>query len=185
MNIDLALPDNTNNENHTEEFLKLVMANQHRIKAFIRIMMPNISDADDIMQETMLVMWRKFSDFQPETNFVSWAVKIAHLQILSFRKTNRNKRLLFNEELFEDFSSNAIEIIENADTRVEALRYCVKKLDKNDQKLIQMRYEADQTAKNMAEKTGINLKTLYRAITKIQYLLHSCIQRRLLAEDKE
>ncbi len=52
------------NNKKTKIFLSLLMANQRRINSYILSVVPNFSDADDIMQETISVMWRKFDRFE-------------------------------------------------------------------------------------------------------------------------
>ncbi len=53
------------------EFLRLIMANQKPIYALILGMIPNRDDAEDIFQETVLVMWSKFDSFERGTSAVS------------------------------------------------------------------------------------------------------------------
>ena len=73
----------------TNEFLRLLMANQKRIYAFILATVPNRQDADDLFQETVLLMWSKFDDFQRGTSFVAWGITVAKYQILSVRSATR------------------------------------------------------------------------------------------------
>lgn len=101
--------------NGTERFLKLFVPNQNRIYAFILSLVANRSDADDIMQETTVVMWRKFHKFTLGSNFASWGVRIAHYTILDFRKRNRNAPLQFNDRIFEAFKTCAVSMIDDTD----------------------------------------------------------------------
>ena len=71
--------DNTNAG--YEAFLQLLTANQSRIMGFILAMVPNRSVADDILQETTLLMWEKFKNFQDGTNFTAWGISIAKNKI--------------------------------------------------------------------------------------------------------
>jgi RNA polymerase sigma-70 factor (ECF subfamily) len=69
--------DEQNNNSDNKDFLRLLMANQNRIYAFILTLVPNWSDADDIMQEAAETMWSKFQQSQPINNFSAWGIKIA------------------------------------------------------------------------------------------------------------
>ncbi len=160
----------------------MLMSNQHRIHAFIQIMVPVRFDAEDIMQETIMVMWRKFDQFQLGTNFVSWAVKIAHLQIKHFRGKNAAGRLQFCDAIHEKFSDYAGEMHQRVDFHKEALRECLMKLEDGDRDLIEMRYDPDESAKTVARRYGISLKKVYRSVSRIQCVLLRCIRRRLAEE---
>ncbi|MFT5300710.1 MAG: RNA polymerase sigma-70 factor (ECF subfamily) [Mariniblastus sp.] len=45
------------------QFIGLLMEHERRIYAYIRTLMGNSSDADDVLQETSMVMWDKFPQF--------------------------------------------------------------------------------------------------------------------------
>lgn len=55
-----------------DRFLRLLLKSQSSIYAFILVLVHDQNDADDIMQETVTLMWRKFSTFEPGTNFTAW-----------------------------------------------------------------------------------------------------------------
>jgi RNA polymerase sigma-70 factor (ECF subfamily) len=78
----------------SELFLKLLMSNEVRIFSYILRLVPNLADAEDIMQETAGIMWRKFDQFQRTTNFVAWAVEIAHYRILDYRRRERRSPIM-------------------------------------------------------------------------------------------
>jgi DNA-directed RNA polymerase specialized sigma24 family protein len=46
------------------------MLNDKSIYVYILSLVSNTNDADDIMQETAAVLWRKFSEFNPDMAFV-------------------------------------------------------------------------------------------------------------------
>lgn len=64
------------------QYIRLLSAHYVRIKSFIFTMLPNESDADDVMQETSITLWKKFNDFQSGTDFVAWPVTIAKYKAL-------------------------------------------------------------------------------------------------------
>ena len=65
-----------------EEFVRLFVAHEGRLRAFIRALLPTWADVDEVMQETSLVAWRKFARFERGTNFMAWAATIARFEAL-------------------------------------------------------------------------------------------------------
>ena len=61
----------------TEQFVSLILANQLRIHGFIRSLVPNHADVEDLFQQTSIVLWRKFKDYEAGTNFAAWAMRVA------------------------------------------------------------------------------------------------------------
>ena len=61
----------------TDAFLELYAAAQRRVYAYIRTQVLSSADADDVMQDATTVLWRKFDQYQPGTDFVRWACRVA------------------------------------------------------------------------------------------------------------
>ena len=95
------------NSKRTEVFLSLLMANQRRINSYILSLVPNFSDADDIMQETITVMWRKFEGFEIGTDFAGWGLKVAYYCILNYRKNKGKDKLVFSDTIFRQIQDVA------------------------------------------------------------------------------
>ena len=108
----------------TNEFLRLLMANQKRIYAFILAMVPNHGDAEDLFQETVLQMWSKFGGFTRGTSFAAWGIAVARYQILNARKRHSTRQLRFSRIALEllqadrDFSLAQDWSVNGADTLV-------------------------------------------------------------------
>ena len=49
----------------SEEFLDCLMRHQRRIYGFVYTLVPNRTDAEDILHDTVLVLWRKWADYDP------------------------------------------------------------------------------------------------------------------------
>ena len=48
-----------------------------------------------------LVMWRKWDQFDPETEFMNWARVIARFEVLKFRRTMGRDRHVFHGDLMK------------------------------------------------------------------------------------
>src|SRR3974390_1738112 len=84
-----------------DAFVRLLGQNQRRVFLYVMSLVPNWNDAEEIIQEPNLVLWRGFARFQQGTNFAAWACKIALHQVLSWRKRVRRDRLEFSPAFLE------------------------------------------------------------------------------------
>jgi RNA polymerase sigma-70 factor, ECF subfamily len=166
----------------TNEFLRLLMANQKRIYAFILATVPNHQDADDLFQETVLLMWSKFDDFQRGTSFVAWGCTIARYQILSVRKQHSVRSLRFSEMALELLHSESGPVLEQIDSRTQALRTCIRKLSPRDYELICLRYQDEVAAKSIAQRMGQSVQSIYKRIARIHEALLRCVRRTIRSE---
>ena len=65
------------------------------------IMVHNQSAAEDLLQETVTIMWEKFDQFEEGTNFAAWAIAIARNKSLEYLKENHKTKKLFTDATYE------------------------------------------------------------------------------------
>ncbi len=165
-----------------EAFLHLYATCHYRILAYILSLVPNETDAEDLMQETTMVMWRKFKQFEMGTDFVAWGMAIARYEVLDARKRQKSM-MFFDDEVLQALEADSLYMIKQSDSSLDILKACLDKLCKNDQQLIYLRYFEDHSIKNISSRTGRNLKTVYRTIARIHDNLLECLRRQLQKGD--
>ena len=170
--------------NKSSNFFRLYLQSQRRLYAYILMLVPNCSDADDILQQTSSIMWEKFDTFEPGSNFGAWAVQIAKFLIMDHFKKQKRSRVIFKDSLLETFAESAIDFTRNIDKRLAFLRKCVEKLSFGDRNLIAERYERGQKIKDIAEKSNRSVHGLYKTINRIHHSLLNCVRRHMLAEER-
>lgn len=165
-------------ESH-DDFMRLFVQVQPRLHAYIRALVPNRCDAEEILQETGVVLWRRFGDFELGTDFARWASRVAKLQVLAFYKKNKRNVLCFSPAFIETMADEAV-VTQEASPYVEALQVCLAKLDEVDRELIRRRYESStRTARQVARDQGWAETTVYNALARIRRNLLRCVQRAL------
>jgi len=145
--------------------------------AFIIMLIPNRSDAEDVMQETITLMWEKKSDFITGTDFVAWGIRIAHYKILNYRKKAvNNRQMIINDELFKKFEKRASERSGHVEEILYKLDDCVKKISGPDRELIYMRYSKEISIKEISSRINKSIRSVYLNLSRIHGLLLQCIE---------
>ncbi|MBN2376934.1 MAG: sigma-70 family RNA polymerase sigma factor [Sedimentisphaerales bacterium] len=166
-----------------DQFVRSLLINEKRIYAFILTLVFNRADAEDIMQDTASVMWRKYKETDSIADFAAWGIRIAHYKVLEFRKKQyKKKQIQFNPELFEEIVGGAQSVNDELDARMEALRNCLTKLGKRERRLLMMRHEQNATAGSVAKRLGISTDSVYKALPRIHDILLRCIRRTLISK---
>ena len=176
-------PGNQAENRQGRSFLRLYQANELRIYGFIRSLVPDWSEADDIMQETTAVLWSKFDQFTIGTDFVSWALRVARYEVLGYLKKKKTAKLRFSSQTVEAIADKATEASGKTDVRRDALRNCISKLKEKDRKLLLLRYEIGATTRSVAKRIGRSVSTVYKALNDIHIQLLHCIRRTLALEN--
>lgn len=167
-----------------EQFARLFAENRHRLFRYIRALVPHRTDAEDVFQETCVVLWREFGNFRPGAEFLPWALAIAFNQVRSHRHRRRQARLFFSEAFLEELAAEAGTMVEELTQRSEALQQCFQKLHRRDRELVTACYSSESTIKETADELGRPLNTVYKALQRIRRGLYECIQRRVAAESR-
>jgi RNA polymerase sigma-70 factor, ECF subfamily len=63
--------------NRYDEFVELLQRSTGQILAYLNAILLNFNDAEDVFQESCVVLWQKFDEFESGTNFLAWALRIA------------------------------------------------------------------------------------------------------------
>jgi RNA polymerase sigma-70 factor, ECF subfamily len=165
-----------------EQFLRLFMESERRIYAFIVSVLPNLTDADDVLQETSLILWKKFEQFQPGTDFVAWACRTAQYEVLKFYEKQGRSRLKFDLDELETLQKEVVSMGPLIESQHAALARCLEQLHPRDRDLLKRRYVDDAAPKQIAEQVGRSIDAIYKAMTRIRDGLLNCIQRKLRKE---
>jgi len=165
-----------------KDFMGLIVSSQKHIFSYIITMVPNNSDAEDILQDTMTIMWRKFDEFERGSNFVAWGITIAKYRILKYREKTINSKLHLDDDVLELLEKQSGGLLEKLDNRLDVLKNCVKKLTRKESNLIRMRYEKNQSFRTIAASVGLSSTAVFKTISQIHCKLMRCINRTLFTE---
>ena len=175
------MSESDSQSDNREEFTREFTRHQRNIYVFIRSLVSNASDADELWQQTNLALWRKYDSFQPGSNFRAWAQKVAFFEITNHYARKREASN-FDASVLEALASEVEKRSLHYEHRLEALRMCIDKLRPHDRELIEAKYATNPTAKDLGQRFGRSAKAIYKALARIRTALLECVQRRLTQE---
>lgn len=161
------------------EFVGQITRSQRQLHSFILSMVWNPAEADDVLQETNLVLWEKVSEFNPDRPFLPWAMRFAQFQALAWIKRRQRQRLVFDDDLARLLADEAVQEELTFEERREALATCLQKLPAEQRDLIARRYEPDSSVNALAAASGTTPKAVSDRLRRIRQTLLQCIQRTL------
>ena len=65
----------------------MLARHQSQLFGYIYSLVRDLDDADDLFQQTSLVLWDKFDLFDPSRSFVGWACGVARYEVLNFLRS--------------------------------------------------------------------------------------------------
>jgi RNA polymerase sigma-70 factor, ECF subfamily len=165
-----------------DAYVRLLGQNQRRVTMYVLSLVPRWNDAEEIIQETNLVLWREFDRFEPGTNFAAWACKVAFHQVLAWQKRRGRDRLRFTPEFLEVVAGETAAAAERLEERGRMLEGCLRKLPNDQRELVRLRYTENCSIDDMARQLDRTATAIYRALSRVRNTLHECVTRSLAQE---
>src|ERR687886_687901 len=81
------------------EFAEYLRRDQSRLYGYIHSLVRDLNDADDLFQQTALILWKKFGEFDRRLSFFAWACGVARLEVANFLRGRSRQRLYFSDDL--------------------------------------------------------------------------------------
>jgi len=135
----------------------LIQRYQDKLRRYIlRIAGGVQNDADDILQDVFIKVYKNLNDYDPKLKFSSWIYRITHNETISFlRKINR-KPTTYNFEIDavkvktieEDLTLD--QKLDNAKVKENLLKI-INNLDKKHQEVVMLRYVEDKDYQEISD----------------------------------
>jgi RNA polymerase sigma-70 factor (ECF subfamily) len=166
-----------NNQPDCEDFVQRFVAVQARLYGYIATLVPSRADADELFQQTSLVLWRKHGEFDPSRDFLRWACGIAHNLIRNFRKQHRRERVALSDALLDRLASLRDTARQRLDAQLEWLVRCLDELPPHQRETLELCYLGGQPIGEVAAQQQLSPGVLYKRLDRIRWGLVDCIRR--------
>ena len=167
------------NNERNELFIRLLAEYERKLTRYVMALVPRIADAEDILQESKLVMWREFPKFEEDSNFNAWARKVIFYRILNYRKVKKkdSERYVFSDAFFEVLGEEYESGEERREKQFKQLQKCIGNLQPEHKTMIMLRYYEGEPIEGMADTIGRTVAACYKTLSRIRLNLRKCLQK--------
>ncbi|MFH6605113.1 RNA polymerase sigma factor [Maribacter algicola] len=163
-------------DTQAKAFETLVDTYKERLYWHIRRIVLNHDDADDVLQNTFIKVYRNIDGFKGDSKLYSWMYRIATNESLSFLKSKSRKLGVNNEELQERMVDNLqADVYFEGDEIQLKLQKAISILPEKQKLVFNMRYYEELKYEEIAEILQLTvggLKASYHlAIKKLEEFL--------------
>ena len=166
-------------------FDELLASHRTELYAFSFSICRNYHDAEAILQQTSLIAWQKFAQFQTGTSFGKWARAILYRAAMNHVRAQKRLPILCDEETLEALS-DAYERVDEAmkrDRLFEVLEHCLGRLSPSHYQALRLRYYEDRDTAYLARVLQRSAEAVDVMMFRIRQQIGKCI-RAALAEDE-
>jgi len=172
----------TLNAQHHDQFLCLFAEHEAALRTFVRSIVPSLADASEILQDTSVVLWQKFDEFDARRDFRKWAFGVARYEALRYLRDRVRDRHVFDDALVDRLADDAMAADQRHEAQREALEQCLKKLPAARREMVLAAYTKGTRMDELAAGRGQTAMSLYKMLHRIRQTLLECVRRRVARE---
>jgi len=163
-------------EGNESAFNRLAIKYQDKIYWHARRMTGNHLDADEILQEVLIVLYNKLKLFEFKSSLYTWIYTITNTRCLNIIKKNNLRKILGLGEIInvKDESQN-LEIDLERKQKLESIEKALQKLPVKQREVFVMRNYNEMSYEEISQITGKTVGALkanhFHALNKIKELI--------------
>ncbi len=164
-------------ESKTREqgFRQLMSKYQERLYWHVRRMVKTHEDADDVLQNTFVKVYRNLDKYRSDSKLYTWLYRIATNESLNhFRKIERNKSISLDDESSNIYGLESDNYFDGTEAQIK-LASAINTLPEKQKIVFNLRYYDEMPYKDMSEvlSTSVGaLKASYHlAVKKIEKII--------------
>jgi len=168
-------------EGRLDEFVRLFTSHEVRLRAFAMSLIVNYADAEDVLQQANLTLWKKFDQFAPGSDFMAWAGRVVYLEVQRHRRTQAKTKLQFGDAFLDAVASAAAsgELMSELADRERLLSDCIAKLQPEHRAMLRARYDEGISVERMADLFNRSGQAVHSVLSRIRRALFDCVSRSL------
>lgn len=165
-----------------QRFIRLFLASEPELRRYLAALVPNLDDAQEVIQETATVLWEKFDQYDPSLPFTPWACRFGLNIAKQWLARQRRWASILREDLATQLVRRREALDVQIDGRLRHLERCVDKLPPTQRSLIEGYYSRRLGVERLAAESGRSADAVYKALQRIRHALQDCIERALREE---
>ena len=169
-----------------DRVLKAALDCRVELIAYARSLLGSYAAAEDAVQDAMLVVVKKFDQFQEGTSILAWCRSIVRIEVLRSRQRQQRERSLV-ERLLDDAIDAAFDEFQTSRHRdltdgwQEALGRCLERVPERGQGVLRARFVDELSYQQIGERVGMTIEAVRKALFRLKRQVRSCIETRLRA----
>jgi RNA polymerase sigma-70 factor (ECF subfamily) len=162
-----------------ECFAVLMDRHLHAVKRHVIAMLHNTVDADDLVQEVLLKVWRSLSSFRSEASFRTWMTRVAINEVLQwYRRERRRSRHQSPDDLdsFPSFCDTPHHHFARAEAR-QHVRRALARLPRKYREVLVLREFNELSMRETAHSVRASIPAVKSRLFRARALLSSSLQQ--------
>ena len=159
-----------------QRFLSLFLRSEREIFRYVAVLVPNVADAEDIVQQTAVALWERFDAYDPAQPFTPWACRFALNKARQWIERRQRWQALLECGLAEELAQRREELRPELECRLKHLEGCLGKLPEDQRSLVEGYYYRRKGIEKLAEDSRRTVAATYKTLQRVRRALQVCIE---------
>jgi RNA polymerase sigma-70 factor, ECF subfamily len=159
-----------------QRFLSLFLRSEREIYRYVAVLVPNVADAEDIVQQTALALWEKFDAYDADQPFTPWACRFALNKAKQWIERRQRWQALLEGGLVEELAQRREELRPELEVWLKHLEGCLNKLPEEQRSLVEGYYYRRDPIEKLSTASRRTVAATYKTLQRVRQALQSCIE---------
>jgi RNA polymerase sigma-70 factor (ECF subfamily) len=166
----------TNDESQAQ-FLRLFLPSEREVFRYVAALVPNIGDAEEIVQQTAVELWKNFDQYDARQPFTPWACRFAINIVKRWAASRKRWQAFLEVGLAEELVSRRDQLRQQFENRLMHLDQCLEKLPPEQLGIVEAYYFRRQKIDVIAAGVRRSVESAYKTLQRIRLSLRQCVEQ--------
>ena len=148
------------------------------VSAYVRSMILNYHDSEDVIQTVAVVFAEKFEDLDPSRDLVPWVLRIARYEVVNYFRAQGREQKLLDEKVLLRLEQAYHAIHAESEDIKEALHTCIESLNDRPRHVLKLRYFREMEIRDISQRLGLSSNAVYIILCRVREALANCVQKK-------
>jgi len=169
------MPSATSDADRQAQFLRLFLSTERELFRYVTAIVPSVEDASEIVQQTALLLWAKFDQYDSSQPFTPWACGFALNVARQWMASRRRWASILESGVSQMLLARRAELLPDLDKRLQHLESCLGKLTEQQRTLIERYYWRREGVIVISQELRVSAEAVYKSLQRIRHRLRACI----------
>jgi RNA polymerase sigma-70 factor (ECF subfamily) len=157
-------------------FLRLFLSAEREVYRTVAALVPSVTDAEEIVQESAVALWSKFDQYDPSRSFIPWACRFAVNIAHQWVARRQRWQALLDGGLAEELTRRREEMRPQFEAHLRHLDGCLEKLAPEQRGIVEAYYFRRKDVTMIAAESRRSVDAVYKLLQRIRSMLRHCIE---------
>ena len=148
------------------------------VSAYVRSMILNYHDSEDIIQNIAVIFAEKYDRLDPSREVLPWILRIARYEVVNYFRSQGREQIIFDEKVLQRIERAYHVIHDESEGIKKALHTCIESLNDRPRHVLKLRYFREMEIRDISRRLGLSSNAVYIILCRVREALANCVQKK-------